>query len=80
MSIARRSATFSFSMRKREVWETDAGVNGIVGRETRVALSFREKTVELLNSRQFFWGALSEAQRLFKNPRISDVRFSGLPS
>ena len=54
MSIARRSATFSFSMRKREVWETDAGVNGIVGRETRVALSFREKTVELLNSRQFF--------------------------
>lgn len=40
MSIARRSATFSFSMRKREVWETDAGVNGIVGRETRVAPKF----------------------------------------
>ncbi len=27
-------------MRKREVWETDAGVNGIVGRETRVAPKF----------------------------------------
>ena len=49
-------------MRKREVWETDPGVNGIVGRETRVALSFREKIVELLNSRQFLGRPFGSSQ------------------
>lgn len=52
--------------------ELSAGRRGL-------SLSFREKTVELPIFRQF-WGGLLEAQRVFKNPRISDVRFSGLPS